>query len=169
MIALGTTQPQLKFLEKCEQGELVRGKFIETTEWAIVSNRGNELQNVVVLPKNKPPVLINAHAQEQIMLITCLSYGDKFRIIPNHAGQCEVDNGLKLDVPGQLVITATDLILVTSHPRGRAPTAYYYSTTKEMKGLPGGAMAVFSDWSIWIDDLLDCPNPSKLFEFKVRP
>jgi hypothetical protein len=55
MVQKGKTKPQLKFFEHCKPGELVRGKFFEKTEWALIANRNNGLQNVVLLANNQSP------------------------------------------------------------------------------------------------------------------
>ena len=165
MVEVEKTKPQLKLLEHCKPGELVRGKFFETTEWALIANHGNELQNVVLLANNQPPTGFNAYSHGDIMNVSCLSYGDKVRIVPAYDGACEVGFGLQVDRPGQLVLAQEDVILVTTYPKRGNPIAYLYEGAKEIKGgHPGGHMAVFSEWSIWIDDLFGYPNPAKVFE-----
>ena len=165
MVEIGNIKPQLKLLEHCKPGELVRGKFFEKTAWALIANRGNDLQNVVVLADNEPPMGFNAYSRGEIMNVSCLNYGDKFRIVPAYHGLCEVGYGLQADRPGQLVLTQEDVILVTKYPKRGNPIAYLYEATKEIRGgQPAGHMAVFTEWSIWMDDLFGYPKPSKLLE-----
>jgi hypothetical protein len=167
MVQIGTKKPQLKLLEHCEPGELVRGKFFDTTEWALIANRSNELQNVVLLPEKEAPRAFNAYSHGEIMNVSCLSYGDKFRIVPAF-GTCEVGYGLQADRPGQLIMTENDIILVATYPRRGTPVGYYYEATREIKGgQPGGHMAIFLEWAIWIDDLNGYPSPTKLLERRL--
>jgi hypothetical protein len=164
MIQIGSTKPQLKFFEQCKPGELVRGKFFEKTEWALIANRNNELQNVVLFADDQAPRGFNAFSRGDIMQVSCLTYGDKLDIVPEYDGPCDVGFGLQADLPGQLILTENDLVLVTTYAN-RIGYGYFYETTKEIKGSqPGGQMAVFSKWSIWIRDLFGYPNPSKLLE-----
>jgi hypothetical protein len=166
-ITWGTTKPEIKLLEQCKPGELVRGKFFDKTEWALIANRSDEhqLQNVVVLG-DEPPRGFNAYSHGSIMQVSCLNYGDKFRIVPEYDGSCEVDFSLPPVTPGQLIVAEKDVILVAGYTKqiGFKSIAYYYATTKDLKGQPGGQMAIFSKWSIWIEDLFGYPNPSKLLE-----
>lgn len=166
MIQLGKTKPQLKFLEHCKPGELVRGKFFDKTEWVLIANRNNDLQNVVLFADNQPPRGFNAFSRGEIMQVSCLSYGDKLRIVPAYEGPCDVGFGLQADIPGQLILTENDVILVSTYANR---IGYFYETTKEIKvSPPGGQMAIFSKYSIWIDDLFGYPSPSKLLERHVR-
>jgi hypothetical protein len=119
----------------------------------------------VLLAENEAPRGFNAYSRGEIMQVSCLNFGDKFRIIPDYSGSCDVGYGLQVDIPEQIIITENDLIIVTTYAKR---IGYLYEATHEIRGgQPGGQMAVFSKWSIWIEDLFGYTSPSKLLELHV--
>ena len=60
----------MKFLEHCEPGELVRAHFGLKVEWGIVADRQQQRRVVVISGNNAPWYL-----DPQGAVLSCLSYG----------------------------------------------------------------------------------------------
>jgi hypothetical protein len=165
--AIGTRKPQVKLLEHCETGELVRGNFLGKMVWAIVCNRGNEFLNVVTLTGENAPYAFNAHSHNQPMVVACLNFGKNFQLIPDYTGPCELRSTepYKSKV-GNLMLAEKDSILVADN--SKKMMTFVHLDTDAFLGEPGGLLAVFEHWSLWINDLEGHPVPTKVLEHKAN-
>ena len=67
----------MKFLEHCEPGELVRAHFGLKVEWGIVADRLQQKRVVVISGNNAPWYL-----DPQGAVLSCLSYGREYDLLP---------------------------------------------------------------------------------------
>ena len=71
----------MKFLEHCEPGELVRAHFGLKVEWGIVADRQQQKRVVVISGNNAPWYL-----DPQGAVLSCLSYGREYDLLPEYGG-----------------------------------------------------------------------------------
>jgi hypothetical protein len=155
--------PKNKWLEHCEQGELIRGQLHRGIEWAIVGASGNQLNQVVILSGPDSPYLFNAYSLSEmgVLQILCLSYGKDYWVIPNYSGE------LNRNEAGAFAILDDEYgIVVGGLPGSDPPVLRHFNLkTFRVEGPRGGNISYLAGWSIWKDGLTANGEPQKLLEF----
>ncbi len=161
--------PVNKWLEHCEQGELIRGQIHRDIEWAIVGASSREVMQVVILSGADAPYWLNAYSPGQMGIpqILCLSYGKEFRVIPNYSSE------MNWDEAGAFAILDDGYGILVGGLPGEFPGSgqalrHFNLKTHVVEGQPGGNISLLKGWSIWKDNLTASGEPQKLFEFPYR-
>ena len=161
----------MKFLEHCEPGELVRAHFGLKVEWGIVADRQQQ-KRVVVISGNNAPWYLDL----QGAVLSCLSYGREYDLLPEYGGPCVVFTGSFPAIePGTLVYACpaggrgtTDRYLI-ARATGRAASAGPLISLNlnqfNLGGEPGDNRAGFKRWSIWMRLPPDPDHPMKVCEY----
>jgi hypothetical protein len=167
---IGEERPTLKLLEHCEKGDLVLGEFLGEIVWAIVCYRGNEFLYVVSLTGKKAPYAFNAYHRGQPMLVTCLNFGKRFRLVPDYFTPSELiaAGGASVKVGNLMLTEKHGLVLVADFP-GQTTIKFVPLGSYELMGEPGGLLATFQRWSLWLDDLEGYPSPTKVLDHLSKP
>jgi hypothetical protein len=158
----GKKLPKWKWLEHCEQGELVRGKFVETTEWAIVANRGNQTFLVVILTGPNAPLWFNTYNTHgmEVMQLECLSYGKDYRIIPDYLALTE-ESGAGAFTIGENEAYGISL----NRPPNDRSAGHLNLKTLTVEGTRNDRFFTLGRWSIWKDGMTAKNEPLKLVQF----
>src|SRR5690349_6472441 len=98
---------QFRFLKDCEPTKLVRVKINDGSEFAIVGAREGQFQPLAVLPRHKPPYLINLINNGRIdgdfETYQVLVYLEEYEVYVYHTERCEVAEGSLFQTPGTCV------------------------------------------------------------------
>jgi hypothetical protein len=173
---------QVKYLEHCEKGELVRAYFEENGQWAIAAHlpaSTGSAKALVVLCGQKGPWLLSG--QETATLHdaaqACLSYGTGFDILPVYDSGLSITGarGAAQNIPGTLALisptasqpTTGRYLVVGSAARGVGPIRFLNLDSFEITsgGEPGGNRADFGEWAIWMTLPSQPVEPSSIFKF----
>jgi hypothetical protein len=154
--------PKWKRLEECKQGELVRGRFLATTEWAIVGARGNQMQQLVVLTGDRAPYWLNAFNERgmEVMPVDCLSYSTDYRVIPDYLTLVDEGN------VGTFVVRQDGKygIMLNRPPNGR-DAGFLNLKTLTVESKPDRDFFALSGWSLWKDKATAKGEPLLLVKF----
>ena len=164
----------VKFLEHCKPGELVRARFGPNVEWGIVGYEGANSQQqrrVVVISGDNSPWCLNP----EDAVSACLSYGKEYDLLPEYGGPCEVFNaqGPAFAHAGMLVYACpsagtgtTDSYLI-ARATGRFESLIFLNLEqfRVIGSEPGGNRAGFKRWSIWMMLPPHPDHPRKVFEY----
>jgi hypothetical protein len=164
----------VKFLEHCKPGELVRARFGPNVEWGIVGYEGANSQQqrrVVVISGDNSPWCLNP----EDAVSACLSYGREYDLLPEYGGPCEVFNaqGPAFAHAGMLVYACpsagtgtTDSYLI-ARATGRFESLIFLNLEqfRVIGSEPGGNRAGFKRWSIWMMLPPHPDHPRKVFEY----
>ena len=170
---------QVKHLEHCRKGELVRTFFTAHGQWAIAAHvpaDAGSTKVLVVLCGQKGPWLLSG--QETATLHdaaqACLSYGTGFDILPVY------DSGLSItgarsaaqNIPGTLALISptashqtTGRYLVVGSAAGGGPIKFLNLDSFEIASDPVGNRADFCEWAIWMKLPSQPVKPSSIFKF----
>jgi hypothetical protein len=142
---IGNPTLTMKFLEYCEAGELIRGQFTETIEWAIIAERQENCPNVFVISGDRAPWCFDANKSKNMSNLVCLSYGKSFEILPDHAGSCNIVRGDLFNSNGTIIyacpfVAGAKTIPYLSETIGQAATERRYLNLDEFRIVsePGG-------------------------------
>jgi hypothetical protein len=149
----------VKFLEHCKPGDLVRARFGPNVEWGIVGYEGvnsQQQRRVVVISGDNSPWCLNP----EDAVSACLSYGREYDLLPEYGGPCEVFNaqGPAFAHAGMLVYACpsagtgtTDSYLI-ARATGRFESLIFLNLEqfRVIGSEPGGNRAGFKRWSIWM-------------------
>jgi hypothetical protein len=154
--------PVNKWLEHCEQGELIRGQLHRGIEWAIVGASGNELVQVVIGSGPDAPYWFNAYSPGHmgVQQILCLSYGKKYRVVPNYSGEMN-----RNEVGAFAILDNEYGIVVGGLPGSGSALKHFNLKTFALEGARGGNVSYLAGWSIWKDNLTANGEPQKLVGF----
>jgi len=152
-----------RLFEKCKPSELIRGNIGDGIHWAICCRAGSR-SNAVILDGSTrwtaTPLENDYGFVGPFDGAACLSYGDKYKILPHHDGVCELDqigqNTSELvRTPGAFVYAASVDVELNSflvvHLGQRI--AYLNLSSGILQSEPGGFRAAFASWTLWKDDM----------------
>jgi hypothetical protein len=167
---------QVKYLEHCEKGELVRAYFEENGQWAIAAHGTDSAKALVVLCGQKGPWLLSG--QQTSAAQACLSYGTEFDILPAYESGCSITGAKRAaqNIPGTLALFSptasqptTERYLVVGSAAGSAarggPIRFLNLDSFEITSEPGGNRADFGEWAIWMTLPSQPVEPSSIFKF----
>jgi hypothetical protein len=157
-----TISTQFKMLRDCKPGELVRLMVGGETQWAIVGRSLSMLFPVLIL--NEQPYCLNAFEdktdaiQLELERYAVLSYGDGYKLIPDHTGYCQVGSGALFETGGALILqgqlpngTGLSGRYLRTFPFQPSKPAYYFELDTGLAlGEPRGNRAAFAKWVLYL-------------------
>jgi hypothetical protein len=164
-------KPEFKFLEQCGPVELICLNLVDRTEWALVGHPGNGLFPVLVLSGATAPYCLNAAADGggnlklHFLRVPALSYGQRYTLLPNLAGPCDVYSGPLFSTNGALVTTGQVSVpnggpivskaasFLRAEFPGVRPYVYFNLSSGDLSGEREGDLdrAAFGHWTLSLD------------------
>jgi hypothetical protein len=145
---------ELKTLDSCKPGDLIRIKLGEPVEWAFVGKKVSPgMFPILVLTGKAEPYFLNVvndmDALKQAYELPVIFYGRAYAVEPDHIGPCQIDTG-PLFGNGSIIIAQAERVIRADFENQKARAMFYRIDSGEVRGEPGGARAAFAKWKLWL-------------------